>query len=38
MHTEKTPNKLLKSIKGLTFKEKEYVISLVKAIDKLYRI
>jgi hypothetical protein len=41
MHTEKDPVKLLKSIKGLTFKfdsEKEYEMSLVEAIDKLYRI
>jgi hypothetical protein len=41
MHTEKVPVKLLKSIKGLTFKfdsEKECEMSLVEAIDKLYRI
>jgi hypothetical protein len=41
MHKEKDPVKLLKSIKGLTFKfdsEKEYEMSLLEAIDKLYRI
>jgi hypothetical protein len=41
MHTEKDPVKLLKSIKGLTFKcdsEKEYGMSRVEAIDKLFRI
>jgi hypothetical protein len=40
MHTDKDPVKLLESIKVLTFKfnnEKEYEVSLVEAIDKLYR-
>jgi hypothetical protein len=40
MHMDKNPVKLLKAIKGLTFKfdnEKEYEMSLVEAVDKLYR-
>jgi hypothetical protein len=40
MHHEKDPIKLLKAIKGLTFRfdsNKEYEMSLVEAIDKLYR-
>jgi hypothetical protein len=41
VHTEKDPVKFLKSIKGLTFKfdsEREYEMSLVKALNKLYCI
>jgi hypothetical protein len=41
LHADKNPVKLLKAIKGLTFKfdnEKEYEMSLVEAIDKLYQI
>ena len=40
MHVTKDPVTLLKAIKGLTFKfdnEKEHEMSLVEAIDKLYR-
>jgi hypothetical protein len=41
MHSEKDPIKLLKAIKGLTFRldnKKEYDLSLVEAIDKLFRL
>jgi hypothetical protein len=41
LHADKNPVKLLKAIKGLTFKfdnEKEYEMSLVEAIDKLYQL
>jgi hypothetical protein len=41
MHSEKDPVKLLKAIKGLTFRfdsKKEYEMSLVEAIDKLYQL
>ena len=41
MHIAKDPIKLLKAIKALTFKfdnEKEYEMSLVEAIDKLYQV
>jgi hypothetical protein len=41
LHADKNPVELLKAIKGLTFKfdnEKEYEMSLVEAIDKLYQI
>jgi hypothetical protein len=40
MHHEKDPIKRLKAIKGLTFRfdsKKQYEMSLVEAIDKLYR-
>jgi hypothetical protein len=41
LHADKNPVKLSKAIKGLTFKfdnEKEYEMSFVEAIDKLYQI
>jgi hypothetical protein len=40
LHIDRNPVKLLKAIKGLTLKvdsEKEYEMSLVEAIDKLYQ-
>jgi hypothetical protein len=40
MHVDKDPVTLLKVIKGLTFKfdnEKEYEMSLVETINKMYR-
>jgi hypothetical protein len=40
MHLDKDPITLLQAIKGLTFKfdnEKEYEMSLVEVIDKLYQ-
>jgi hypothetical protein len=41
LHADENPIKLLKAVKGLTFKfdnGKEYEMSLVEAIDKLYQI